>query len=145
MAGVCDRRLVTVSAAARTLSSTIPPMHSLSCSHVAGANDGLQEISAVEKETRLEAILPDTTSLCDQIELKSKELKQLLERIEASEEERESIELDHIAENEIFVLEQVRWLSFVPPDISLSTYLVDLRSARVVVELSIARRFFADL
>lgn len=79
----------------------------------------MQEISAAEKETRLEAILPDTMSLCDQIELKSEELKELVEKIEAAavaeeeeEGEGESGDLDRIAETEIFVLEQVRSFLF---------------------------------
>jgi len=36
-------------------------------------------MSAGEKETRLEAILTDTTTLCEQIEANSEQLKALLE------------------------------------------------------------------
>ena len=100
-----------------------------------------QEISAVEKETRLEAILPDTMSLCDQIELKSKELKQLLEKIEAAGDGAEGGELDAIAESEVFVLQQVRkmllWLSnFVD---------LNLCSCRVVLAHDVFPLFFFKL
>ena len=95
----------------------------------------------MEKETRLEAILPDTMSLCDQIELKSKELKQLLEKIEAAGDGAEGGELDAIAESEVFVLQQVRkmllWLSnFVD---------LNLCSCRVVLAHDVFPLFFFKL
>lgn len=58
----------------------------------------LQVMSAGEKETRLEAILIDTTTLCGQIEANARELKVLLE----------SGEDDGGVNARVFVLEQVR-------------------------------------
>lgn len=56
-----------------------------------------QVMSAGEKETRLEAILTDTTTLCGQIEANSEQLKALLETGE-----------DDAAVNaRVYVLEQV--------------------------------------
>lgn len=68
-------------------------------------------MSAVEKETRLEAILPDTTSLCDQIETKSRELKELLEGFQgeqaALDGDGEEVDIDLRMERDVFVLQQV--------------------------------------
>lgn len=63
-----------------------------------GVNRRLQAMSAGEKETRLEAILTDTTTLCGQIEANAQELKVLLE----------SGEDDGDVNARVFVLEQVR-------------------------------------
>lgn len=62
----------------------------------------------MEKETRLEAILPDTTFLCGQIEMKAEELKQLQRDSEAAGEGAEDDPLDLRLAGEIFVLQQVR-------------------------------------
>lgn len=55
-------------------------------------------MSAGEKDTRLEAILTDTTTLCGQIEANEQELTVLLE----------SGEDDGDVNKRVFVLEQVR-------------------------------------
>lgn len=69
-------------------------------------------MSAVEKETRLETILPDTTSLCGQIESKSKELKELLDKLDDVEDGDEAVmnpnELSLRIEGDVYVLQQVR-------------------------------------
>ena len=71
-----------------------------------------QEMSALEKETRLEAILPDTTSLCEKIAAKLRDLKELLEGIVDGQEEEQkpevADELEMRMEADIFVLQQVR-------------------------------------
>lgn len=56
-------------------------------------------MSAGEKETRLEAILTDTTTLCGQIEANAAELKALLETAED--------DADGEVNKRVFVLEQV--------------------------------------
>lgn len=64
-----------------------------------------QEMTPAEKETRLEAILPDTTSLCVQIERQAETLTALLNEADA-EQPVEGSELDARIEGEVFVLQQ---------------------------------------
>lgn len=65
-----------------------------------------QEMSAVERETRLEAIMPNTTSLCEQIALKLGKVKELLDGVE---EEQQGIadDIEMRIESDVFVLQQV--------------------------------------
>lgn len=60
-----------------------------------------QAMSAGERETRLEAILTDTTTLCGQIEANAQELKVLLD----------SGEDDGDVNKRVFVLEQVLYIN----------------------------------
>lgn len=69
-------------------------------------------MSASERETRLEAIMPDTTSLCEQIDTKSTELtKMLLDRLHSGEDDDDDkgFDVDGRIESETFVLQQVGW------------------------------------
>lgn len=64
-------------------------------------------MSPAEKEARLEAILPDTTSLCVQIERQAQTLTALLDEAD-SEQAVEESDLDARIESEVFVLQQAR-------------------------------------
>lgn len=67
----------------------------------------------MERETRLEAIMPDTTSLCEQIAFKLDEVKQLLDRVEEEQqhhlgkEEGITEDIEMRIESDVFVLQQV--------------------------------------
>lgn len=67
----------------------------------------------MERETRLEAIMPDTTSLCEQIAFKLDEVKDLLDRVEEEQQQHQGKEegmaedIEMRIESDVFVLQQV--------------------------------------